>query len=56
MHQLPNLSRRDNICGQDDKAVQCAKPAESNSLTIPIVLAVVYVVSSKMMAFMMADL
>lgn len=55
MDQLPNLSRRDNTCGKDDKAVQCAKPAESNSITIPVVLAVVYVLSSKI-AFMMADL
>lgn len=53
--QLPYLSRRDNTCGQDDKAVQCAKPAESNSITIPVVLAVVYVFSSKTV-FMMADL
>lgn len=43
MDHLPNLSRRDNTCGVDDKAVQCAKPAESNSITIPVVLAVVYV-------------
>lgn len=56
MAQLPILSRRDNICGKDDKAVQCAKPAESNSITIPVVLAVVYVLSSKMMSLMMADL
>lgn len=53
--QIPHLSRRDNTCGEDDKAVQCAKPAESNSITIPIVLAVVYVFSYKMV-FMMADL
>lgn len=54
--QLPILSRRDNTCGKDDKAVQCAKPAESNSITIPVVLAVVYVFPSKMMVFMMVDL
>ena len=39
--QLPSLSRRDNTCGKDDKAVQCAKPADSNNITIPVVLAVV---------------
>lgn len=53
--QLPYLSRRDNTCSEDDKAVQCAKPAESNSITIPIVLAVVYVSSYKLV-FMLADL
>lgn len=47
MDQLPNLSRRDNTCGEDDKAAQCAKPAESNSITIPVVLAVVYVLFPK---------
>lgn len=49
MDHLPNVSRRDNTCGNDDKAAQCAKPAESNSITIPVVLAVVYVYPSKMM-------
>lgn len=55
MDQLPNLSRRDNTCGEDDKAAQCAKPAESNSITIPVVLAVVYVLFPKI-ELIIADL
>ncbi|MCJ1461712.1 hypothetical protein MMC07_000310 [Pseudocyphellaria aurata] len=48
--QLPKLSKRDssessstssNVCAKDDKSVQCAKPADSNNITIPVVLGIV---------------
>lgn len=48
--QLPDLSKRDssessstssNVCTKDDKSVQCAKPADSNNITLPIVLGIV---------------
>lgn len=50
--QLPKLSKRDssdssssssNTCTKGDKAVQCAKPADSNNITVPVVLGIVYV-------------
>ena len=42
---LPNLAKRDasNTCTKDDKSAQCAKPADSNNITLPIVLGIVYV-------------
>lgn len=49
INQLPKFSKRDssesppNICTKNDKSVQCAKPADSNNITLPVVLGIVYV-------------
>lgn len=61
--QLPKLSKRDssessssNVCSKDDKSVQCAKPADSNNITLPVVLGIVYVSLHDSMDENMADL
>ena len=50
--ERPKFSKRDssessstssNTCTKDDKSVQCAKPADSNNITVPVVLGIVYV-------------